>query len=88
MDKAAHKDGEQPAHYQLAQYVCQYNAELRSVTCQPFVRTFMTQGHALVEVTPHVNQGGRLPPAEALRKATTTQPLIEPIGDARPPPAS
>lgn len=62
---------------QIAQYTCQYDAKLKSVQCLPFVRTFLETGRTLSEVTPSVNQGGRLPVAEGFKGLT--EPLYVPF---------
>ncbi|GAA6038269.1 hypothetical protein JCM8097_003913 [Rhodosporidiobolus ruineniae] len=82
--KEEHSTAQRKPEYFLTQYVCQYNAEQRAVTCQPFVRSFVAKGRNLVEITPHVNQGGRLP--EGVE--ATTEPLVVPVGGASPPPKS
>ncbi|GAA5853769.1 hypothetical protein JCM8547_007442 [Rhodosporidiobolus lusitaniae] len=73
----------QEEYYQLSQYICRYDAEQRAVSCQPFVRTFLQQGRAFTEVTPSVNQGGRLP--VALPVKTAVEPVTVNIGGTNAP---
>ncbi|GAA5965445.1 hypothetical protein JCM3765_002384 [Sporobolomyces pararoseus] len=54
-------------YYQTAQYVCSFNSRDGSVACKPFVRTFLKTGQSMTEITPVVNQGGRLPKTSHLR---------------------
>ncbi|BGP19166.1 hypothetical protein JCM10213_006488 [Rhodosporidiobolus nylandii] len=88
--QAAQKaEGTKAEYYQLSQYVCQYDAVQRSVTCSPYVRTFLKAANGtMTEVSTSVNRGGRFPQAKELREEAVTEPLIVPIGSARPPPKS
>lgn len=46
---------------QLVQHTCTFDVQ-RGVSCRPFVRTFLRLANgSFEEVTPSVNQGGRLP---------------------------
>ncbi|GAA5972579.1 hypothetical protein JCM11641_001908 [Rhodosporidiobolus odoratus] len=81
--------GDKAEYYQLSQFVCQYNAVERTVDCKPFVRTFLLNANkTMLEVTPTVNQGGRLPVSVDWRENGTSEPLVIPIGRSSPPPAS
>ncbi|GAA6010242.1 hypothetical protein JCM11491_005407 [Sporobolomyces phaffii] len=59
-------------YYQTAQYTCLYNARDGTIACKPFVRTFLKTSRSMTEVTPIVNEGGRLPKTRHLRVDEST----------------